>query len=392
MRIANLAFPLLAVALTAQSGLWSQGCPWAGVRTPGTAGPANDPSAGYATQLIPATPGLKVRIRAEFPHVRYLSWTLYDGNWTLVSALADRDITPSKGRNPFVPGTPRDGNSLGAYELTVMVGPQPANPASNTLYIDPAKVPGDTFPLIYRIYLVDRARTAGSKDTLGGLALPEVQFYRPDGQPYCPDAAAARETLARIWSRSVPRPAPASLERARGEAANPPLWWHSGKDTVSLFKGANEGAVYLGSRISSAHGPFLVFRWKAPRTPVETFDGKPFPAEEEMRFWSLVFNSPEGTGERSLQDVEVPVLPNGYRQLVVGFNGVGRPEFVPERQWVGLKLAEARLTLRYMQAAIGYRGNLSRLPAGEVPAELRDIVPGGTYCNAGQLRELLGRR
>jgi len=161
---------------------------------------------------------------------------------------------------------------------------------------------------------------------------------------------------------------------------------------VELFNNANEGAVYLFSRISSAHGPFLVYRWKAPRTPVETFDGKPFPAGEEMRFWSLAFYSPEGTGERSLPDVEVPVLPNGYRQLVVGFNGVGRPEFVPERQWVGLKLAEARLTLRYIQAAIGYRGNLSRLPAGEVPAELQEIVPGGTYCNAGQLRELLARR
>jgi hypothetical protein len=66
--------------------------------------------------------------------------------------------------------------------------------------------------------------------------------------------------------------------------------------------------------------------------------------------------------------------------LVVGFNGIEKPSFVPANQWVGMKGQDVRVLYRVTLPADNYLHNLAKLPAGPVPPEHMAIVPGGVYC------------
>ena len=132
---------------------------------------------------------------------------------------------------------------------------------------------------------------------LVGSSHPVLRLYDAAGKSYCPDALG-------------PEPQQPPTRKPPADIENPPIWRHSGSTTAQTIPWANEGVVYVSAHLSGRHGPLAVLRWKAPRTPVETFGGKPFPGKEEVRFWSLDFSGPPRI---ALADREVPQLGDGSR-------------------------------------------------------------------------------
>lgn len=358
------AFLLAACALPAQDS--ARNCSWYSIETGEAAG--NDKHAAYYIFVVIPAPDDRLEVDAEFPHARYFSWTVYGEDHKMVRSINDRQIQPVHGKNPFHPGVARHEPQIGSYRLTFRFR-QSAAERANTLHI-PGAGGGRRFVIIYRLYDVDGRYSSGHLAVSGGVPAPVPRLYDAAGKSYCPGPLRPPE------QQPPTRKPPANIE-------NPPVWRHSGSTTAQAVPWANEGVVYVSAYLSGRHGPLAVLRWKAPRTPVETFAGEPFPGEEEMRFWSLDISGPPRI---ALVDREVPQLADGSRQLVIGFNGNPKPSFVPANQWVGMEGQDVRVFLRVMLPADEYAHNLTKLPAGLVPPQHMIAVPGGVYCTPEQLK------
>lgn len=356
----------LACSVLAQDP--SRGCPWSVVRATGESIGGDQHAAYYGLRVVPA-PDDRLEVDAAFPHARYFSWTVYDHDGKLIPSMNDRQIRPVRGKNPFHPGVIRHKLDIGRYRLTFQFK-QGAPGGVNTLHV-PGGGSGRKFMVYYRLFDVDRRYSPGPLAVSGGVPAPILRVYDAGGKSYCPDPLVPDEQ---------PRP---PTER-QPPALNPPFWWNTGSTTAETSWYSNEGVVYVASYFSVRYGPLCVLRWRPPQTPVEAFEGRPFPLREEARFWSLNFS---GENRIAVADRDVPRLADGSRQLVVGFNGVEKPSFVPANQWVGMKGEGASVLFRIMLAADNYRHNLAKLPAGPVPPEHMAIVPGGVYCTPSQLKE-----
>src|SRR5215210_8849127 len=95
---------------------------------------ALDTNAVYWGGTYAALPGTRIRIEGEYPHSRYISWNVYDAAARPIDALSDVQIAPDPGSsNPFLPAASRTAEPRN-YTAFIEVGPQPADPAPNTLY------------------------------------------------------------------------------------------------------------------------------------------------------------------------------------------------------------------------------------------------------------------
>jgi hypothetical protein len=365
MKCLLFAFATLACSVLAQDP--SRGCPWSVVRATGESIGGDQHAAYYGLRIVPS-PDDRLEVDAAFPHARYFSWTVYNHDGKLVASMNDRQIRPVHGKNPFHPGVLRHKPDIGRYRLTFQFK-QRATEGVNTVHV-PGGGDGRRFMIYYRLYDVDRPYSPGPLAASGGVPAPILRVYDAAGKSYCPD------TL-------VPDEQPKASER-RYPAQNPPFWWNTGSTTAETGWYSNEGVVYVAGYFSGRYGPLCVLRWRPPQTPVEAHEGRPFPLREEARFWSLDFS---GENRIGVADREVPQLADGSRQLVVGFNGVEKPSFVPVDQWVGMKGEDVSVLFRIMLAADDYHHNLAKLPAGPVPPEHMAIVPGGVYCTQEQLKK-----
>jgi hypothetical protein len=203
---------------------------------------------------------------------------------------------------------------------------------------------------------------------------------------------------------------PSTAEQTRGvsavpgatEARNPPAWTHTERKTARATNklGPNDSTVYISTPLSARFGDYVLFRWTPPTAPVETYEGRPFPARSDVRYWSLSFmyKHPTATDfggirtERTVADHEVRRAADGSAVLVLGLGGRARPDFVPPEQWVGLSFREGSVMVREIMAAPDYAGDLGKLPRGFVPPAYQRYVPGGTYLTEAELRARLAAR
>ncbi len=379
------------------------GCGWnmaAEGRNAPMLGP-NDFHAGYMGYLAKVEPGARVVIRAQFPHCRYISFVLYDQDMMVADSLPDYSLMPLKGVNPFQPGAPRSAKYIGEYELQVVMGPPPAGERRpNILYAGRAASGKEnrTMVLAYRIYLPDQGYGFEDNHPLavfGGVEPGMVQFYAPDGKPECLSQTQGRVIYSRLGLTALGHNMkflgnPAAFMR---EARNPLVWMNaasrekSGQNSVV----PNEETQYVFAPVSADNGPLVVLRWNAPATPEQTWTGAPFPENSDMRYWSLsfaYFKKGEGVGvvtEKTVADVEVPHLPDGSRELVIGFNNLPRPESVPPKMWVGLKMKKGLIIMRNIQVRESYPGNFALMPPGPITGPNARFTPGGLYCTPDQL-------
>jgi hypothetical protein len=364
----------------------------------------NDFHAGYMSFMAPVKKGDRLKVKAQFPHCRYLSFTVYDQDLMIADSLSDYSLVPSRGANPFLAGADRSGKELGEYELQVLMEDPPAKAQRqpNTLYAGRAESgkPNRTMILAYRVYLPDKGY--GFEDghplaVYGGVEPGLVQLYDPAGQPVCPSESERRPRLLGMAARALKKNLKTLLrpEAALGKAQDPPVWINnaSRENQRESTIVPNEETAYIMAPISSELGELLVLRWKAARTPEETYTGKPFPADYDLRYWSLsfaAFNKSEGLGivtEKTAADVETPKLPDGTRQLVIGLNGRERPAAVPAEMWVGLKLKKGLIIMRNIQIRPGYAGDFGLMPAGPIRGELDRWTPGGVYCSVAEFEQ-----
>src|SRR3954463_5358356 len=149
-------------------------CAWAGKSDPETVNAAYpDQSATYWATRYVATPGSELRISGRFPHARYMSFHVYEGS-APIDHIADADIIPASGHNPFLAGADR--SDPGSYVVHVVPDAKPKHRAPNTIYtgsgINGEPVPAVTVML--RVYL-------GEGDQAGGVGLPKVEQIQGDG-------------------------------------------------------------------------------------------------------------------------------------------------------------------------------------------------------------------
>ena len=356
---------------------------------------------GYLGFIAPAKKGEKVVVHSEFPHCRFLGIAIYDENFMLIDSIADYQIKPKNGINPFLAGVKRDSDWLGEFELKILMeAPPKGKRPPNTLYAGFSQKGKRNrfFILGYRIYLQDaRYQSKKSSVPLGGVSAPQFVIYNQKGEPYCPNPMLnrlrfVRAILGNLWkARSIIFKPNLGL----GCPQSPPIWINMAEKEAQSFLAVvpNPYANYIVALVDSKFGELLVLRFKPPQTPIETYQGAPFPQKYDMRYYSISFNKIDHTkpfvvyGEKTIADVDFPRLPDGTVQLVVGFGGMSKPDFVPEEQWVGLKMKKGLIVVRSILPRPDYPGNFWKLPKGKIPPELDKYTPGGVYCSTEELRE-----
>jgi len=374
------------------AGQWCQVHPTEGATVLG----AMDYNAGYSGIVAKVREGERLVFRSQFPRSRYLSIMVYDQDFMPVDAITDFEIAPSRGVNPFLPGNPRSGDA-GEFEVQVLMDPPPeGDRPANTLYAGLANngKKNKLFVLAYRVYLPDQG--LGKRDqhpdaSFGGVNPPQFRILDRNGNPYCPSQFQSRIYMSKIMLAILKLNQDLLKDpmKAMGEPQNPPIWINNASDQTQRESTVvpNDDTRYLALPVSDRFGELLVLRWKGSQTPQDTFTGKPFPKDYEMRYWSLSFDYVDLSrplkvyAEKTVADVDVPMLLDGTRQIVIGFNGIERPNAVPPEQWVSVKMKEGMIIMRNILITEGYAGDFGKIPQGKIPKSFDQFTPGGVYCS-----------
>jgi hypothetical protein len=260
---------------------------------------ALDTNAVYWSTPYAAVPGSRLRIEGEFPYARYISWNVYDAVGRPIGALSDRQLRPDPGSsNTFLPGADRFATPR-SYTAFVEFGPEPANPAPNTLYTGDSRV-GQIW---YRVYVPDRGR-----DEKGGVPLPKVTLNAA-----APGLDACRQTQAPYLPTPTGPALPDPTDDGDGyPGRNPPKWrlfenlcgsaidiLLDNQDGEAFHEDArsrcgdgpgffsNRDIAYVFTGTSRGFGEVLVLRGRAP-TFADTRPGpRRMPAGKQLRYFSF---------------------------------------------------------------------------------------------------------
>jgi len=144
--------------------------------------PAIESNALYwFVQGMPTHPaGGHFRFRSEFPRARYMSWQDHDFFGNSTALLADTEIVPDRGDNPFLPNTPYSPGSSYTVDLVdvplearPLKPPRPANILYGGYRYDGRETEYNA--VAYRVYLPDPGT-----DSLGGVPRPDFYFVVDD--------------------------------------------------------------------------------------------------------------------------------------------------------------------------------------------------------------------
>ena len=305
----------------------------------------------FATAWFRLEPGAKIVIKGQYPHMRHWSFTTYGFDGVPRDNLDDSAIQPQPGsQNPFQPGVARD-VSARDYRIEIVNGEPPTQRPDNTLYT--LDQPGAEIGMHVRHYVPDH-----SSDYLGGVAVPQMEYQRANGEVLTGEAACAA-TAASLRGHQVPL------------AINPTVWlamaqlpWNKAAttpalpfeheplemffnreymvakhfapwlafDRLAVQKGgfwSNRSTRYGYKYINQQFGKVYLLRGKMPSTP-HTWEGNPAPLDQQtdMRYWSVcsVMAPPTGMTVDCLFDEQVaPTLDaKGYFSVLVS-RAVDRP-------------------------------------------------------------------
>lgn len=403
---------LVAVALLAPPGIAGgrpQGvaCSW-----PTTLDSFNlaypDTSADYWMTHFGAVPASRLVIRGRYPAARYFSFHAYDEAQRPVASIADHDIRPDRGANPFVDPSSRGGT----YIVDVVFEPPPKHPEPNTLYAG-AMENGARNPagwVVYRIYIPD-----DPTERTGGVPLPRTTVVTADGNleiPLRPCSSEPPRAGDELDRRIAEESYPLDGDRHVPGTYDPPVWkrfygtdrefrdWcgdygyqcDQGPKTTSGFL-ANQQIAYLYTRISREFGGVVVVRLKAPTFP-DTRSGEEPGAPRDVRYWSLCQNN-DATQRvvACFADQDAVVGPDGYATFVVSDRD-DRPRNATRAQGVnwlpwGGAYYTGVLIYRHMLPARGFDAAIQRIPEGTDPGDvMRDYLPVARYCTTARFERV----
>jgi len=364
-----------------------------------------DYNANYTGIIFSTRRAEKILIQGNFPHSRYASFMLYDQNLMPIDKLTDIEIVPRSGVNPFQPGIERARETLGEFELQVLMEPIPVGKKPpNTLYagLTYDGKPNSRALLAYRVYLPDKGY--GQIDNhpwayFGGVNPPSFQIIDKQGNHICPKKFQTKINFLRmvLASLKINQEITSNPFKLVGQPQNPPVWINLGSEQSQEVSSSslvpNLDTAYLATAVSNKFGELLVLRWVAPQTPAQTFFGKPFPEKYDLRYWSITFcyqdpKQPLGVYSefgKTITDINVPMLPDGSRQIIIGLGAIPKPDFIPEDQWLSVEHKEGILVMRNILISPNYPGDFRKMPPGTITPENDKFTPGGVYCTIKEL-------
>jgi hypothetical protein len=289
-----------------------------------------DENASYWVTALPALPsGVSYRITGQFPHARYMSFTVYNGLPS--DHLLDVNVRPDPGSsNPFLPHANRNTKKR-SYTIPLLPQVPPANPANRqpgALYIGGGQdgTPNPVPYIIYRVYVPDN----GTGDS-GGTPLPNVEIVAPSG-------TVANKPVESLPCQATRQQIIGALQPAGGDldgttlpaspapfpgASNPPTWSASTGSTARLAQVApgvadqisggaasNPDNVYIGTSTSRSFGQVLVVHAPAPTTPL-TMAGEAKMGTGQLRYWSICQGDQGGRTVACLNDEQFKLDSDG---------------------------------------------------------------------------------
>ncbi|BBA36093.1 hypothetical protein sS8_4163 [Methylocaldum marinum] len=353
--------------------------------------PAIESNAVYwFIQGIPVhPPGGHFRFRGEFPAARYMSWQNHDFVGNSMALLADTDIVPDRGQNPFQPDTPYSPGS--AYTVDLLDIPpevRPSRPA-NILYggyrYDGRETEYNA--VAYRVYLPDPGT-----DALGGVPRPDFYFVVDDPEKtseedirkMCEEMRGIQETVKEAVIALVegtessddgqnPLLSDGMQENPRRHVIDGPsatgafpqpstslfdsdwaLYWAVTPNPNGRGTFFNAQTGYLLVLLNPSRDEVTVMRFRAPTFPdtqgVQTGDGTPdeISGNEQLRYWSLCMHDTASLWSTAgcLYDAQVIRDDDGYVTFAVS-----APESRPANaaNWLPAAGSLPALILRHMQ-------------------------------------------
>lgn len=311
--------------------------------------------------------GSELLLKAEFPHARSLSYTVYHpgpGATGVGSSqqLTDAEIQPDPGStNPFLPGANRAARNR-SYTIRFVEQPLPPvdERAPNTMYVTPF-AGGIGNLLVVRNYLRDKRdvpelpaqtlRLADGTELTGQAACDAMNTSSKDNIPFPnrafdpaeyrqfrdnPDGALpntnpvntwpARNPV--VWNRLWTTPYNFCLEFQLEAGEDPEQ--ECGPNPGSDPNGpgfANPSNGYLQTWIDRQFGEVFVMRARKPVTPTTYFGDRRVPdGGTELRYFSVTAQESLYTWRAadSVMDEEIPTDEDGFYTIVVS-----RPDFRP---------------------------------------------------------------
>lgn len=390
------------------------GCSWLLVSNPDLANVAfPDEFADYWVAVLPALPGMRLRIEGQFPQARYFSFNAYDPLLRPVDAMTDYELLPRvAGTNPYRSVT----GPGGGYVAYLRPEPQPGTTEPNTLYSGSIALPGGqslplnpSITLIYRIYLAEI-------DKQGGVPLPMLTLETADGgqalmtlhmtpcQPLPPEGIpgilneAVREASLPPEAGVLPFPVSPDEPRVIRFYGLP----ETGRVLLSNALGveippnlltegdgggflSNVDNAYVTTMASRDKEPLYVVRARAP-SHAEIPSAAPL-GSAQLRYWSLCTN--EFFTQRyvgCLHDAQVPRDRNGYFTVVVS-DPDQRPVNAIEQNgitWLpwGAIYYDSVFIYRHMLPSPHFAQAIQNIPYG-TPVEdvMGEYAPRIVYCD-----------
>lgn len=347
-----------------------------------------DENATYWVTAYVPVPATGMVLRGHYPHARYFSLHAYDALQRPVDALADFEIRPDAGDNPFV-RKPR--GPVGTWTVHVVPGARPKEGATpNTLYAGKAADGNQNTvaAVMLRVYVPD-----DPKSLQGGVPLPTVTMEAGNTElasfAQCDPIALVPDTGLNGFVRDSNWPVAGS---APADDAPPPVWrkfFSIDRTLVDALLPAGpvhdavRGALppsrggfysnvhnsYISALIKRNDGEIIVFRGHMPSFP-DTRAGVPARARRNVRYWSICQN--ELATQRyvgCVADYQSVRDRAGYATFVIS-DPADRPKNATREagvNWLpwGGAYADSQIIYRQMVAAPSFARSIERVQDGE---------------------------
>lgn len=382
-----------------------------------------DSQAKYWVAAAPITPGTRLRIDGKYPDARYFSFNAYDLAQRPVDAIADVEITPQGGANPFSTEGTAPG---GGYTAYLEYGESPTqNPKvqrkANTFYsgqvaVGPGGLPnGGLVLFIYRIYVSKAGQFFD-----GGVGLPQLTLETADGSRELGRLPTCAESPLPNLGGNLPNlglnnallgvDIPSQLKLPFPTASYPPrstkffglseavlriVSNQTGRDIpvdVSIGAGgflSNVHNAYTTSSFSRRYGDIALVRAKAP---TERGASRTAFRQEQVRYWSLCGN--EFATQRYTAcsaDFQTPLDDEGYFTVVLS-DAADRPATAkPENGFTWLPWGpypDQLMIYRHMLPSPDFTQAIQNVKkTDELTQKMGEYAPQAVYCRASVFKQ-----
>ncbi len=400
-----------------------------------------DKSATYFVANICMPPGSKLIIKGQYPHARYISFTVANqlGGGQLGNGrfLRGDEILPDDGSsNPFWPSSTRD-VLVRNYTLNIVQGDiDNSNPEMpNTLYTGTTSE-NERVHLSIRTYLPDRGY-----DGTGNMLLDNCNERPLSGLPIvslvlCNGTIVTGRNLVHIL-RCIKGPDPNGYELNQwihcisesNDMTNAPcftklvsqVFWNTDYSVTGSFEAdcpekrvinhppSNDGGFannpdtkYMLLPFSFGYGDVVVVQGKMPTHPATRHGNSTLPNDTQVQYFSVstAAGPASGEGYDTVCDEQVPLDSDGFYTIVVSWPwnrpvncsfkngyawlnpGNGEGHYVNARNWVGI------IYIRFQNCNANWKSSPANIPMPTVqnpipqdPIIMGQYYPVGKYVN-----------